>query len=101
MSISGPIVSEIVAQLYSENSIQTLLIFSWVDPKKREIVLAVNNEVKGVCAAMCWAFHMLCKACRHEQIFEIIYFSVSVNIHVEIEIAVQQQVVRSGGNSLQ
>ena len=34
MSISGQIVSEIVAQLYSENSIQTLLIFFWVDPKK-------------------------------------------------------------------
>ena len=31
MSIWGQIVSEIVAQLYSENSIQTLLIFSWVD----------------------------------------------------------------------
>ena len=34
MSIWGQIVSEIVAQLYSENSIQTLLIFFWVDPKK-------------------------------------------------------------------
>ena len=34
MSISGQIVSEIVAQLYSENSIQTLLIFWGVDPKK-------------------------------------------------------------------
>ena len=34
MSISGQIVSEIVAQLYSEISIQTLLIFFWVDPKK-------------------------------------------------------------------
>ena len=34
MSILGQIVSEIVAQLYSENSIQTLLIFSWVDQKK-------------------------------------------------------------------
>ena len=34
MSIWGQIVPEIVAQLYSENSIQTLLIFSWVDPKK-------------------------------------------------------------------
>ena len=34
MSISQQIVSEIVAQLYSENSIQTLLIFFWVDPKK-------------------------------------------------------------------
>ena len=34
MSISGQIVSEIVAQLYSENSIQTLLIFFWVDPNK-------------------------------------------------------------------
>ena len=32
MSISGQIVSEIVAQLYLENSIQTLLIFFWVDP---------------------------------------------------------------------
>ena len=34
MSISGQIVSEIVAQLYSEISIQTLLIFFGVDPKK-------------------------------------------------------------------
>ena len=33
MSISGQIVSEIVAQLSLENSIQTLLIFFWVDPK--------------------------------------------------------------------
>jgi len=32
MSTWGQIVSEIVAQLYSENSIQTLLIFFWVDP---------------------------------------------------------------------
>ena len=34
MSIWGQIVSEIIAQLYSENSIQTLLIFWGVDPKK-------------------------------------------------------------------
>ena len=34
ISIWGQIVSEIVAQLNSENYIQTLLIFSWVDPKK-------------------------------------------------------------------
>ena len=34
MSIWRQTVSEIVAQLFSENSIQTLLIFSWVDPKK-------------------------------------------------------------------
>ena len=34
MSISGKIVSEIVAQLCLENSIQTLLIFFWVDPQK-------------------------------------------------------------------
>ena len=34
MNIWGQIVSEIVAQLYSENSIQTLLIFFGVDPKK-------------------------------------------------------------------
>ena len=33
MSISGQIVSEIVAQLCLENSIQTLLNCSWVDPK--------------------------------------------------------------------
>ena len=32
MSIWGKIASEIVAQLYSENSIQTLLIFLGVDP---------------------------------------------------------------------
>ena len=36
MSISGQIVSEIVAQLSLENSIQTLLIFFGVDPKKIE-----------------------------------------------------------------
>ena len=34
MSISGQIVSEIIAQLYSENSTQTLLIFLGVDRKK-------------------------------------------------------------------
>ena len=34
MSISGQIVPEIVAQLRLENSIQTLLNFFWVDPKK-------------------------------------------------------------------
>ena len=34
MSISGQIVSEIVAQLCLENSIQTLLDFFRVDPKK-------------------------------------------------------------------
>ena len=33
-SIWGQIDSEIVAQLYSENSIQILLIFFWVDEKK-------------------------------------------------------------------
>lgn len=45
--------------------------------RKLNIVLAVNNEVKGVCAAITWAFHMLCKACRLEQIFEIICIGVS------------------------
>ena len=34
MGISGQIVSEILAQLYSENSIQTLLNFFGVDSKK-------------------------------------------------------------------
>ena len=34
MSISGQIVSEILAQLYLENSIQILLNFFGVDPKK-------------------------------------------------------------------
>ena len=34
MSISGQIVSEIVAHLYLENSIQTLLNFLGVDPPK-------------------------------------------------------------------
>ena len=34
MSISGQIVSEIVAQLSLENSIQTLVNFFGVDPKK-------------------------------------------------------------------
>ena len=33
MSISGQIVSEIIAQLCLENSIQTLLNFFWVDPR--------------------------------------------------------------------
>ena len=36
MGISGQIVSEILAQLYSENSIQFLLNFFGVDPKKIE-----------------------------------------------------------------
>ena len=34
MSFSGQTVPEIVAQLCLENSIQTLLNFFWVDPKK-------------------------------------------------------------------
>ena len=34
MSISRQIVSEILAQLCLENSIQTLLNFFWVDPEK-------------------------------------------------------------------
>ena len=34
LSIAGQIVSEIVAQLCSENSIQTLLNFLWSTPKK-------------------------------------------------------------------
>ena len=34
MSISGQIVSEIVAQLCLENSIQSLVNIFWVDPKK-------------------------------------------------------------------
>ena len=34
VSISGQIVPEIVAKLRLENSIQTLLNFFWVDPKK-------------------------------------------------------------------
>ena len=34
LSISGQIVSEIVAQLSLENSIQTLVNSFWVDPKK-------------------------------------------------------------------
>ena len=33
MNILGQIVSEIVAQLHLENSIQTLLNYFWVDPK--------------------------------------------------------------------
>ena len=35
MSISGQIVSEILAQLYLENSIQILLNFFWVDLQKK------------------------------------------------------------------
>ena len=38
MSIWGQIVSEIVAQLYSENSIQTLLIFSFLGRPKKNLV---------------------------------------------------------------
>ena len=34
MGILGQIVSEILAQLYSENSMQTLLNFFWVNQKK-------------------------------------------------------------------
>ena len=68
---------------------------------KRNIVLALNNEIKGVFAAMSGAFHMLCKACRLEQITEIICISISVNIHVDIEIVVQQQVARGDGKSFQ
>ena len=35
MSIWGQIVSEIVAQLCLQNSLQTLLNFFWVDPQKK------------------------------------------------------------------
>ena len=35
MSISGQIVPEIVAQLFLENSIQTLLNFFWGRPEKK------------------------------------------------------------------
>ena len=42
MSISGQIVSEIVTKLSLENSIQTLLIFFWVDPKK------IQKDLYGV-----------------------------------------------------
>ena len=48
-AFGGQIFSEIVAQLYSENSIQTLLIFSWVDPKKicllytETIIMLITN----------------------------------------------------------
>ena len=45
MSISRQIVSEIVAQLFLENSIQTLLNFFRVDPKK-------NNNRKYVIKTM-------------------------------------------------
>ena len=69
--------------------------------RKYGIVLAVNNEVKSVSTAMSGAFHMLCKACRLEQIFEIICVSVSFNIHVEIEIAARQQIARGGGKNFQ
>ena len=62
--------------------------------RKRGIVLAVSNEVKGVPAAMNGA-------CLLKQIFEIICISVSVNIHVEIEIVVQQQLARGVGKSFQ
>ena len=48
MSISGQIVSEIVAQLCLENSIQTLLTFFRVDPKTIEkgLYLGQNNPIK-------------------------------------------------------
>ena len=45
MSISGQIVSEIVAQLCLENSIQTLLNFFWVDPKEIRKDLAIGLVV--------------------------------------------------------
>ena len=50
--------------------------------RKRGIVLAVNNEVKGVSAAMSGAVHMLCKACRLEQIFEIKLLNITFNFEL-------------------
>ena len=44
MSIAGQIVSEIVAQLCLENSIQTLLNFFWFDPKKYRRVCMEFSE---------------------------------------------------------
>ena len=44
MSIAGQIVSEIVAQLCLENSIQTLLNFFGVDPKKYRRVCMEFSE---------------------------------------------------------
>ena len=43
MSISGQIVSEIVAQLYSENSMQTLLIFFLTCPGYLETHYALSR----------------------------------------------------------
>ena len=43
MSISGQIVSDIVAQLYLENSIQTLLIFFGVDPSHHFSTLLLRH----------------------------------------------------------
>ena len=44
MSILGQIVSEIVAQLYSENSIQTLIIFLGGRPQKN---LTANSHFES------------------------------------------------------
>ena len=48
MSISGQIVSEIVAQLCLENSIQTLLNFFRVDPKSTplQLLLLQSSVIK-------------------------------------------------------
>ena len=48
MSISGQIVSEIVAQLCLENSIQTLLNFFGVDPKSTllQLLLLQSSVIK-------------------------------------------------------
>ena len=40
INISGQIVSELLAQLCSDSSIQTLLNLFWVDPSQLEVLLS-------------------------------------------------------------
>ena len=45
INISGQIVSEMLAQLCSDNSIQTLLNLFWVDPSQLDVVLSEYPEL--------------------------------------------------------
>ena len=47
INISGQIVSEILAQLSSDNSIQTLLNLFWVDPSQLDVVLSSEYPDKS------------------------------------------------------
>ena len=64
MSISGQIVSAIVAQLYSEHSIQTLLIFFWGGSTRRRFWVARGGSpIHMTFANRSHHFHDL--SCRH------------------------------------